>query len=226
MMTRLQHLFVLPTHEDPLNRIPTSGRKERSNDAPFDYVYATTHQFGAEHAAMAMLAGKLVSDVSREVEKVQQPTLIIWGAEDLERSRHIVDQRSAFWGTAQTHMVLLQKAGRIAHEELPEIVVETLLQWSEGDVSKESQAAGMDQRVDTNNASHLTTEPSASAETGSNAPRVEAYCMKCKKKTAMLNAREITMKNGRLAVQGNCEECGTQLFRMGRLVPGYPQTPV
>src|SRR5207302_10648084 len=59
-----------------------------SNDAPFDYIYGTTHQFGAEHASMALLAGKLVRDVSREIEKVQQPTLIIWGAGDLERTRH------------------------------------------------------------------------------------------------------------------------------------------
>jgi len=34
------------------------------------------------------------------------------------------------------------------------------------------------------------------------------------------------MKNGRIAVQGVCEVCGTPLFRMGRLLPGYPQTPV
>jgi pimeloyl-ACP methyl ester carboxylesterase len=178
----------------------------RSKNAPFDYTYATTHQFGAEHASMALLAGKLVRDVSREIEKVQQPTLIIWGAEDLERTRHIAsqpDQHSTFWGAKQTQVALLQKAGRAVHEELPEVVAETLLQWK---------------------------EPSSSAETenrtGNRASSVEAYCMKCKKKTAMLNAHEITMKNGRLAVQGVCAECGAQLFRMGRLVPGYPQTPV
>ena len=42
----------------------------------------------------------------------------------------------------------------------------------------------------------------------------------------VLNAHEITMKNGRTAVQGVCAECGASLMRMGRLVPGYPQTPV
>ena len=200
-----------------------------SNDAPFDYIYATTHQFGAEHASMALLAGKLVRDVSREIEKVQQPTLIIWGAGDLERTRHIADQHSTFWGAQQTQMSLLQGAGRAVHEDLPEIVVKTLLQWSEGGISQVLQAASVSESADANGvngAPHSAKEPPASAETAHSAPHIEAYCMKCKKKTAMLNAHEITMKNGRTAVQGACAECGASLMRMGRLVPGYPQTPV
>ena len=200
-----------------------------SNDAPFDYIYATTHQFGAEHASMALLAGKLVRDVSREIEKVQQPTLIIWGAGDLERTRHIADQHGTFWGAQQTQMALLQGARRAVHEDLPEIVVKTLLQWSEGGISQVLQAASVSESADAsgvNGAPHRAKEPPASIETAHSAPHIEAYCMKCKKKTVMLNAHEITMKNGRTAVQGVCAECGASLMRMGRLVPGYPQTPV
>jgi hypothetical protein len=57
-------------------------------------------------------------------------------------------------------------------------------------------------------------------------PQVEAYCMKCKQKRGILDPHEVTMKNGRIAVQGNCEVCGASLFRMGRLAPGFPQTPL
>lgn len=42
----------------------------------------------------------------------------------------------------------------------------------------------------------------------------EAYCVKCKAKKEMAKAQEVTMKNGRLAMQGVCPDCGTKLFRI------------
>jgi hypothetical protein len=35
------------------------------------------------------------------------------------------------------------------------------------------------------------------------------YCVKCKKKTEMKNAQQITMKNGKPALKGQCAVCGT-----------------
>ena len=49
-----------------------------------DYTYATTHQFGAEHAPMDWLAGHLSSNVSGDLEKLRQPTLVIWGTGALQ----------------------------------------------------------------------------------------------------------------------------------------------
>ncbi len=37
----------------------------------------------------------------------------------------------------------------------------------------------------------------------------EAYCVKCKKKTEMKDAHEVTMKNGKRAMKGQCAVCGT-----------------
>ena len=45
----------------------------------------------------------------------------------------------------------------------------------------------------------------------------EAYCVKCKKKTPMQDAYEVTMKNGNPAIKGKCSLCGTGQHRMGRL---------
>jgi Zn finger protein HypA/HybF involved in hydrogenase expression len=42
----------------------------------------------------------------------------------------------------------------------------------------------------------------------------EAYCVKCKAKKEIANAQEVTMKNGRPAIQGVCPDCGTKLFRI------------
>jgi Zn finger protein HypA/HybF involved in hydrogenase expression len=43
---------------------------------------------------------------------------------------------------------------------------------------------------------------------------VEAYCVKCREKREMADAEEVTMKNGRKAMQGKCPVCGTKLFRI------------
>jgi Domain of unknown function (DUF5679) len=43
---------------------------------------------------------------------------------------------------------------------------------------------------------------------------VEAYCVKCRQKREIKDPTEITMKNGRPAMEGTCPVCGTKLFRM------------
>ena len=43
---------------------------------------------------------------------------------------------------------------------------------------------------------------------------MEGYCVKCKAKQPIKGAQEITMKNGRKAMKGNCPQCGTGMFRI------------
>jgi len=42
----------------------------------------------------------------------------------------------------------------------------------------------------------------------------EAYCVKCKAKKEMKDAKEVTMKNGRKALKGVCPSCGTGMYRI------------
>ena len=44
---------------------------------------------------------------------------------------------------------------------------------------------------------------------------MEAYCVKCRSKKEMKNAKAITMKNGKPASKGVCPICGTSMFRIG-----------
>ena len=44
-----------------------------------------------------------------------------------------------------------------------------------------------------------------------------AYCFKCKKKVEIKNPKQITLKNNRLAVKSVCPNCGTKVFRIGKL---------
>ena len=45
---------------------------------------------------------------------------------------------------------------------------------------------------------------------------MQAYCVKCRAKREMKDARSITMKNGKPATQGVCPACGTKMFRIGK----------
>jgi len=45
---------------------------------------------------------------------------------------------------------------------------------------------------------------------------MQGYCVKCRAKREIRNARAITMKNGKLATQGVCPVCGTKMFRIGK----------
>ena len=45
---------------------------------------------------------------------------------------------------------------------------------------------------------------------------MQAYCVKCRTKREMKDARSITMKNGKPATQGTCPVCGTKMFRIGK----------
>jgi NAD-dependent SIR2 family protein deacetylase len=46
--------------------------------------------------------------------------------------------------------------------------------------------------------------------------RMQAYCVKCRAKKEMKDAKVITMKNGKPATQGVCPTCGTKMFRIGK----------
>lgn len=42
----------------------------------------------------------------------------------------------------------------------------------------------------------------------------QGYCVKCKAKSGMADAEKVTMKNGRPAMKGKCEKCGTGMYKI------------
>ncbi len=44
---------------------------------------------------------------------------------------------------------------------------------------------------------------------------MKGYCMKCRARKEIRNAKTVTMKNGSPATQGICASCGTKMFRIG-----------
>ena len=43
---------------------------------------------------------------------------------------------------------------------------------------------------------------------------MEGYCVKCRAKSEMVEANEVTMKNGKKAMKGKCSKCGTGMFKI------------
>jgi len=44
---------------------------------------------------------------------------------------------------------------------------------------------------------------------------VQGYCVKCKAKREMRDAKQVTLKNKKKAMKGTCPKCGTKMFRIG-----------
>ncbi len=45
---------------------------------------------------------------------------------------------------------------------------------------------------------------------------MEGYCVKCREKKEIQNAKAVTMKNGRPATEGTCPTCGTKIYKIGK----------
>ena len=43
---------------------------------------------------------------------------------------------------------------------------------------------------------------------------MEAYCVKCRAKGEMTNGHEEEMKNGMMAMKGECSKCHTGMYRI------------
>ena len=90
------------------------------------HYIAVAHQFGAEHAPIAWLAGALDIDVLPLLGRLQQPMLLLWGVHALNDRVAILNQLSL---PAQTQLVLVHNAGLSVHEEQPEIVIANIRTW-------------------------------------------------------------------------------------------------
>jgi hypothetical protein len=49
---------------------------------------------------------------------------------------------------------------------------------------------------------------------------MKGYCVKCKGKKEMKDAKEVKMKTGRAAMKGVCPSCGTGMYC---ILPGAPK---
>ena len=89
-------------------------------------IFASAHQFGAEHAALAWLAGNLDLDIHAQFARLTQPTLTIWDSHTLNSMpASIREGRPA----PLEKTAIIEGAGQHIHEEQPAQVVTSILAW-------------------------------------------------------------------------------------------------
>ncbi len=72
-----------------------------------------------------------------------------------------------------------------------------------------NEMPGMENTGGSEESGSATPSAGAGAESGE-----MAYCVKCRKKTAMVETQKVTMKNGRPALSGKCGVCGTGMYKI------------
>ena len=60
----------------------------------------------------------------------------------------------------------------------------------------------------------LTNPPVGGPQKPTTMAGQEGYCVKCKAKREIKDAKEVTMANGRKALKGVCPKCGTGMFKI------------
>ncbi|GHO94559.1 hypothetical protein KSF_046070 [Reticulibacter mediterranei] len=238
----------------------TSTSREVAEEE-FAAAFVNAHQFGAEHAALAWLVGRLDLDVHALFGHVTRPVLTIW---EMQAHKAITTSPtgSSYFLARE---IILDGEGQRIHERRPEQITNSIATWlGELAAPKEQQAiialTGVEANVQANNVQQAelpastarvetpiateTPAPSQVADTHAqvesespassqpadlqvqpeyvpeeattNVPEaesIEAYCVKCRQKRVMLDAKQIVTKKGRSAMSGVCSICGTQLFR-------------
>jgi pimeloyl-ACP methyl ester carboxylesterase len=189
------------TIDSPIKGVQVSSEELTS-------VFANAHQFGAEHAALAWLAGKLDLDVLPQLEQVTQPVLTIWArhAQNAilairERSSHLPAERTA----------VIEGVGKHIHEERPEQVAARILEWLKE--QEEARPGPVGDQKGQKEMEEGQKETEKALENPIVQGTIEAYCVKCRQKRAIQEAKKITTKKGRNAMEGTCAVCGTRLFR-------------
>ncbi|MBO0796984.1 MAG: alpha/beta fold hydrolase, partial [Ktedonobacteraceae bacterium] len=186
-------LYALITARPLLRKVLESWDMVVSNEE-LDYRYAVAHQLGAQRAVLALLAGKLDTDVSRQLTTLRLPVLTVWGSKFAPVQQSIPGD-----------VAVIQETGLAVHEEAPRSIVDLL---RERTASPELPAANLD------NVAHAEVPASTPAlATIGDTPLFEAYCVKCRQKRTMQDAHKVTTKKGRNALEGLCPVCNTRLFR-------------
>jgi pimeloyl-ACP methyl ester carboxylesterase len=138
----------------------------------FASIFANAHQFGAEHAALAWLAGKLDLDVHPQLEQLTQPTLTIWDRQVLNAVSATAGQNGYMSAEKIAVIERTEGTGKRMQEAQPAQVVASILAWQEVQepitvttgVEQNSLAENVAESVVKNAASNETVTPGVRPE--------------------------------------------------------------
>lgn len=103
-----------------------SGETSAGEDT-VEQLYASAHQFGGQHALMALMAGDLDLPIQNALPLLQPPVLLISGDEDPERPVELMEELAIL--NPHADLDVLTSAGEAVFEDQPAMFTEALLDW-------------------------------------------------------------------------------------------------
>ena len=103
-----------------------SGETSAGEDI-VSHLYASAHQFGGQHALLALMTGALDLPIQNAFPLLQPPVLIISGDEDPERPVEMMEELAIL--NPHADLDVLTSAGEAVFEDQPALFTEALLDW-------------------------------------------------------------------------------------------------
>ncbi|HEX5546120.1 MAG TPA: alpha/beta fold hydrolase [Ktedonobacterales bacterium] len=98
-----------------------------ANEETVEHLYASAHQFGGQHAQLALMTGELDLPIQNIFPLLQPPVLILSGDEDPAHPVEMMEDLAVL--NPHADLDVLTSAGEAVFEDQPAMFTEALLDW-------------------------------------------------------------------------------------------------
>lgn len=98
-----------------------------ANEATVEHLYASAHQFGGQHAQLALMTGELDLPIQNIFPLLQPPVLLISGDEDPEHPVSVMEDLAVL--NPHADLDVLSSAGVAPFADQPAMFTDVLLDW-------------------------------------------------------------------------------------------------
>lgn len=98
-----------------------------ANDETVEHLYASAHQFGGQHAQLALMTGELDLPIQNIFPLLQPPILVLSGDEDPAHPVEMMEDLAVL--NPHADLDVLSSAGEAVFEDQPAMFTEALLDW-------------------------------------------------------------------------------------------------
>jgi pimeloyl-ACP methyl ester carboxylesterase len=98
-----------------------------ATEESLDHLYASAHQFGGQHALLALMMGELDLPIQNLFPLLRPPVLLVSGDEDQEHPAEVMEDLAVL--NPHADLDVLPGAGNTAFEDQPALFTELLLAW-------------------------------------------------------------------------------------------------
>jgi pimeloyl-ACP methyl ester carboxylesterase len=121
--------YALLSTRTLLRRLALGRADGAASEDALDHQYASAHQFGGQHALLALLTGDLDLPVQHELPLIQPPLLLIAGDRDTQRAQQVMEDVAILNPYAE--LEIIPAAGESVFEDQPLRFLAVVNAWIE-----------------------------------------------------------------------------------------------